>query len=50
MRDPHGTPIWYDLLITEPDRAAAKRALQATMTMRTIDIAALERARAGEQP
>jgi predicted 3-demethylubiquinone-9 3-methyltransferase (glyoxalase superfamily) len=33
---------------TDPDRAAAKRAMEAMMTMRKIDIAAIERARAGE--
>src|ERR1700761_7372451 len=31
----------------DPDRAAAKRAMDAMMTMRKIDIAALEAARAG---
>ena len=33
---------------TDPDRAAAKRAMEAMMTMGKIDIAAIERARAGE--
>jgi predicted 3-demethylubiquinone-9 3-methyltransferase (glyoxalase superfamily) len=33
---------------TDPDRAAAKRAMEAMMTMRKIDIAAIEAARAGE--
>lgn len=33
---------------TDPDRAAAKRAMDAMMTMRKIDIATIERARAGE--
>lgn len=32
--------------ITDPDRAAAKRAMEAMMTMRKIDIAAIEAARA----
>ena len=34
---------------TDPDRAAAKRAMDAMMTMRRIDIARIEAARAGEQ-
>ena len=33
---------------TDPDRAAAKRALEAMMTMGKIDIAAIEAARAGK--
>ena len=33
---------------TDPDRAAAKRALEVMMTMRKIDIARIEAARAGE--
>ena len=32
----------------DPDRAAAKRAMEAMMTMRKIDIAAIEAARAGK--
>src|ERR1700734_4103134 len=32
---------------TDPDRAAAKRAMEAMMTMRKIDIATIEAARAG---
>jgi predicted 3-demethylubiquinone-9 3-methyltransferase (glyoxalase superfamily) len=31
----------------DPDRAAAKRAMNAMMTMRRIDIAKIEAARAG---
>jgi predicted 3-demethylubiquinone-9 3-methyltransferase (glyoxalase superfamily) len=34
--------------ISDPDRAAAKRAMDAMMGMTRIDIAAIERARAGE--
>ena len=33
---------------TDPDRAAAKRAMEAMMTMRKIDIARIEAARGGE--
>ncbi|RSV18146.1 VOC family protein, partial [Sphingomonas sp. ABOLG] len=33
--------------MADPDRAAAKRAMEAMMTMRRIDIAAIERARRG---
>jgi predicted 3-demethylubiquinone-9 3-methyltransferase (glyoxalase superfamily) len=33
---------------TDPDRAAAKRAMKAMMTMRKIDIATIEAARRGE--
>ncbi len=33
---------------TNPDRAAAKRAMEAMMTMRKIDIATIEAARRGE--
>ena len=33
---------------TDPDRAAAKRAMEAMMTMRKIDIAKIEAARRGE--
>jgi predicted 3-demethylubiquinone-9 3-methyltransferase (glyoxalase superfamily) len=36
--------------MADPDRVAAKRAMEAMMTMRKIDIAAIERARAGERP
>ncbi|HEY1934647.1 MAG TPA: VOC family protein [Acetobacteraceae bacterium] len=34
--------------LKDPDRAAAKRAMEAMMTMRRIDIARIEAARAGE--
>ena len=34
---------------TDPDRAAAKRAMEAMMTMRRIDIATIEAARAGTE-
>jgi predicted 3-demethylubiquinone-9 3-methyltransferase (glyoxalase superfamily) len=34
--------------LADPDRAAAKRAMDAMMRMRKIDIAVIERARAGE--
>jgi predicted 3-demethylubiquinone-9 3-methyltransferase (glyoxalase superfamily) len=34
--------------MTDPDRAAAKRVMEAMMDMRKIDIAAIERARAGK--
>ena len=34
--------------MADPDREAAKRAMEAMMTMRKIDIATIERARAGE--
>jgi predicted 3-demethylubiquinone-9 3-methyltransferase (glyoxalase superfamily) len=34
--------------MADPDRAAAKRAMDAMMSMRKIDIAAVERARAGK--
>jgi predicted 3-demethylubiquinone-9 3-methyltransferase (glyoxalase superfamily) len=37
-----------DLVFANPDPASAQRAMQAMMTMRKIDIAALERAAAGE--
>ena len=35
--------------MSDPDRAAAKRAMNAMMTMRKIDIAAIEAARGGER-
>jgi predicted 3-demethylubiquinone-9 3-methyltransferase (glyoxalase superfamily) len=37
-----------DLVFANPDPASAKRAMEAMMEMRKIDIAALERAAAGE--
>jgi predicted 3-demethylubiquinone-9 3-methyltransferase (glyoxalase superfamily) len=36
--------------LKDPDRAAAKRAMQAMMTMGRIDIARIEAARAGQAP
>ena len=36
--------------VTDPDRAAARRAFDAMMTMRKIDIAAIEAARSGRAP
>jgi len=41
------TPIALTRAITDPDRAAAKRAFDAMMEMRKIDIAAIEAARRG---
>ena len=41
------TPIALIKAITDPDPAAAKRAFDAMMTMRKIDIAAIEAARRG---
>jgi 2-polyprenyl-6-hydroxyphenyl methylase/3-demethylubiquinone-9 3-methyltransferase len=41
------TPTALTRAITDPDRAAAKRAFDAMMTMRKIDIAAIEAARRG---
>jgi 2-polyprenyl-6-hydroxyphenyl methylase/3-demethylubiquinone-9 3-methyltransferase len=41
------TPTALTKAITDPDRAAAKRAFDAMMEMRKIDIAAIERARRG---
>jgi len=41
------TPRALTDAITDPDRAAAKRAFDAMMTMRKIDIAAIEAARRG---
>jgi predicted 3-demethylubiquinone-9 3-methyltransferase (glyoxalase superfamily) len=41
------TPLALTEAITDPDRAAAKRAFDAMMQMRKIDIAAIEAARRG---
>jgi 2-polyprenyl-6-hydroxyphenyl methylase/3-demethylubiquinone-9 3-methyltransferase len=41
------TPRALTAAITDPDKAAAKRAFDAMMTMRKIDIAAIEAARRG---
>ena len=41
------TPIALSQAITDPDPAAAKRAFDAMMTMRKIDIATIEAARRG---
>lgn len=41
------TPIVLTQAVTDPDRAAAKRAFDAMMTMRKIDVAAIEAARRG---
>ena len=41
------TPIVLTQAITDPDRAAAKRAFDAMMTMKKIDVAAIEKARRG---
>ncbi|MGH9467406.1 MAG: VOC family protein [Terriglobales bacterium] len=41
------TPRALLAMVNDPDRAAAKRAMTAMMTMRKIDIAALEAAHAG---
>ena len=43
------TPRALMAAMTNPDPAAAKRGMEAMMTMRKIDIAAIERAVAGEQ-
>ncbi len=42
------TPRALMAAMADPDRAAAKRAMEAMMTMHKIDIAAIEAARAGE--
>ncbi len=41
------TPRVLNEVVTGPDRAAARRAFEAMMTMRKIDIAAIEAARRG---
>lgn len=41
------TPVALSKAVTDPDRAAAKRAFDAMMTMRKIDIARIEAARRG---
>ena len=41
------TPVALTRAVTDPDRAAAKRAFDARMQMRKIDIAAIEAARRG---
>jgi 2-polyprenyl-6-hydroxyphenyl methylase/3-demethylubiquinone-9 3-methyltransferase len=41
------TPVALTQAITDPDRAAAKRAFEAMMTMKKIDIAKIEAARRG---
>ncbi|MGE0757042.1 MAG: VOC family protein [Pirellulaceae bacterium] len=41
------TPVVLTQAITDPDPAAAKRAFEAMMTMKKIDIAAIEAARRG---
>ena len=41
------TPVALTCAVTDPDRAAAKRAFDAMMQMRKIDIAAIEAARRG---
>jgi predicted 3-demethylubiquinone-9 3-methyltransferase (glyoxalase superfamily) len=41
------TPVALTEVITDPDAAAAKRAFDAMMRMKKIDIAAIEAARCG---
>ena len=41
------TPVALTLAVTDPDKAAAKRAFDAMMGMRKIDIATIEAARRG---
>ena len=47
MRVAQGFPRALLAATQDPDRAAAKRAMNAMMKMRKIDIAAIEAARAG---
>jgi len=42
------TPIALTKAISDPDPAAARRAFDAMMTMRKIDIATIEAARRGQ--
>ena len=44
------TPRALLAAMQDPDRAAARRAMNAMMTMRKIDIASIEAARTGESP
>jgi 2-polyprenyl-6-hydroxyphenyl methylase/3-demethylubiquinone-9 3-methyltransferase len=44
------TPRALTAAMVDPDRAAAKRAFDAMMTMKKIDIAAIEAARLGRNP
>ena len=41
------TPVALSRAVSDPDRAVAKRAFDAMMTMRKIDVAAIEAARRG---
>ncbi len=41
------TPLVLTKAVTDPDRAAAKRAFDAMMQMKKVDIAAIEAARRG---
>ena len=43
----HATPRTLTEAFTGPDRAAAKRAFDAMMTMKKIDVAAIDAARRG---
>jgi len=43
------TPRALNEALNAPDRAAAKRAMEAMMTMRKIDVAAIQRAFAGDE-
>jgi predicted 3-demethylubiquinone-9 3-methyltransferase (glyoxalase superfamily) len=42
------TPVALTAAIADPDKAAAKRAFEAMMKMKKIDVAAIEKARAGK--